>query len=209
MLHAGQYTVYTAVCSYYGFILSTSHVTSRPPPRLHGHHTLQRTHTPATRACAALFRARAAAGAGCAHDERGSTIHRLEWLRRRGEVRCKGEQREHVNHVRRHRALHLYPRGLRLAHENRNLVRQHLSIRCQNVGKVRVTGRAEGRGRGRGRGKGKGSGGGKGSSVGEVRARYAATTSPRESTQARTSQPPDSMHNGGSPRRSACLNGTP
>ena len=51
-------------------------------------------------------------------------------------------------------------------------------------------------------------GGGKGSSVGEVRARFAATTSPRESTQARTSQPPDSMHNGGSPRRSACLDGT-
>lgn len=113
-----------------------------------------------------------------------------------------------MNHVRRHRTVHLYPRGLRLAHENRNLVRQHLSIRCQNVGNVRVMGRAEARGRGRGRGKGKGSSGGKGSSVGEVRARYAANMLPREYTQARTSQPPDSMHNGGSPRRSACLNGT-
>ena len=76
------------------------------------------------------------------------------------------------------------------------------------MGNVRVMGRAEARGRGRGRGKGKGSSGGKGSSVGEVRARYAANMLPREYTQARTSQPPDSMHNGGSPRRSACLNGT-
>ena len=48
------------------------------------------------------------------------------------------------------------------------------------MGNVRVMGRAEARGRGRGRGKGKGSGGGKGSSVGEVRARYAANTLPRE-----------------------------